>query len=376
MLKVLYVFAGRRRKNSVAWYLKRLAARTGIHIEVVELDIQRDRKCDFTLPAVHKKWLQRISSGEFYAVLVTPPCSTFTRAVWANEAGPYPLRIHLFLRGFPWNAGARKDRAQFGNVLADFAYEALKRQFEREHSVGVMEQPEDLGRTKKERIPGHAPASMWQFHQFDELLGMAGVSSVVFSQLDFGLESVKPTRFLMRTDAPLHPAMFHGRPKFDEAGYYVGPLPRRVGKPMIGKEDGVFKTAAAAAWPPMLCKWTAEAIVTSYQRYREQGQGSFSQNSQKRGHEEEERMHPNKKMRLQVEEECLAESDPMAPSHPGGDGSPRSCWWKGEKKAFHDGGGLGSPGRWKKEKRFFPGAAKWEKLRKAIAGGSALLGTS
>ena len=190
------------------------------------MDIQRDGKCDFTLSAVQKRWLQRIDKGEFYAIVVTPPCSTFSRAVWANEAGPYPLRSHLFLRGFPWNAGARKDKAQFGNILADFAFEALKRQFKHEESVGVMEQPEDLGRTKRERIPGHSPASMWQFQQFWDLLEEASVVSVVFAQLDFGLESVKPTRFLMRMAAPLHPAMCFGSPQFDEDGWYIGPCQR------------------------------------------------------------------------------------------------------------------------------------------------------
>ena len=54
-------------------------------------------------------------------------------------------------------------------------------------------------------------------------------------------------------------------------------------------------------------------------------------------------------------QEIAEESDPMAPSHPGGEGVPRVCSWKGESKPFHDGGGWGSPGRWKKEKRLFPG---------------------
>ena len=216
----------------------------------IELDIQRDHKCDFTLPAVQKRWLQRIDRGKFFAVVVTPPCSTFSRAVWANEAGPYPLRSHLFLRGFPWNARAQKDKAQFGNILADFAFEALRRQFKHEQYVG---------RTKKERIPEHSPTSMWQFQQFPDVI------TVVFSQLDFGLESVKPTRFLMC-------------PRFGGEGWYIGPLPKRVGTPLYG----VFRTAAAALAAPM-----AEAIVTSYQQYRGKGGGSCSFFGKRRLVEEE-----------------------------------------------------------------------------------------
>lgn len=59
-------------------------------IEVLELDIRRDRKCDLSLPHVQERWLRRITASEFWAVVVTPPCSTFSRAQFANDQGPYP----------------------------------------------------------------------------------------------------------------------------------------------------------------------------------------------------------------------------------------------------------------------------------------------
>ena len=133
---------------------------------ITELDIQSDRKSDFTIPSVQKKWLRLIAEGMFYAVLVTPPCSTFSRAVWANDLGPFPLRSSSYPRGFPRNRGERFHKAEFGTILADFSFEALKRQFACKRSVGIMEQPEDLGRTSHERLAGHQPASMWQFWQF------------------------------------------------------------------------------------------------------------------------------------------------------------------------------------------------------------------
>ncbi|CAK8991364.1 unnamed protein product [Durusdinium trenchii] len=194
-LKVLYIFSGRKRRNSVAWYLRELALRKGVQVEITELDIQSDRRSDFTIPAVQKKWLQLIAQGIYYAVIVTPPCSTFSRAVWANDLGPFPLRSSTYPRGFPWNRADRFHKAEFGTILADFSFEALKRQFACGRRIGLMEQPEDLGRTNYERIPGHQPASMWQFWQFRQLLELPDIQTVVFAQSDFGTESPKPTRW-------------------------------------------------------------------------------------------------------------------------------------------------------------------------------------
>jgi len=86
---VLYVFAGLKRKNSIADYLRKFAKQFHLRVEVQELDIQRCRKMDLTVPRIQKKWLNLVSSGRYFAVVVTPPCSTFSRAVWANEEGPF-----------------------------------------------------------------------------------------------------------------------------------------------------------------------------------------------------------------------------------------------------------------------------------------------
>ena len=55
------MFCGKKRKNSVAAFLRKQAAVHDIQLEVIELDIQRDRKCDLTLPAVQKQWLSHIT---------------------------------------------------------------------------------------------------------------------------------------------------------------------------------------------------------------------------------------------------------------------------------------------------------------------------
>ncbi|CAK9107239.1 unnamed protein product, partial [Durusdinium trenchii] len=41
----------------------KLAQRKGVHVVITELDIQSDRKSDFAIPSVQKKWLQLIAKG-------------------------------------------------------------------------------------------------------------------------------------------------------------------------------------------------------------------------------------------------------------------------------------------------------------------------
>ena len=289
-------------------------------------------------------------------MVLTPPCSTFSRAVWANERGPYPMRSFRHPRGFPWNARGRRGKAELGSILADVSFEAFKRQIAHKPGLCYMEQPEDLGMPAVPRIPNDAPASMWQFHQFQQLQEHRNVQTAVFSQLDFGSESTKPTRFLMHRELPLHPAMREGPPCFDEAGYYRGPLEYRPAKPLIGQSEGQFRTAASAAWPGPLCQWVAQDIITTYLRHRG-----------KRGRGDEETL-PAKKQKagkLGPEEE-EGGSDPYDPKVKGGKGPPRKCTCKGMDAPFHDGGGLPSQGRWPRDKRTYPEGESWQKLRREL----------
>ena len=195
---MLYLFSGKKRRNSLACFIRRLAKKFHFRVEVIEVDLRHSRKADCTQPAVQRRWLQFIDAGKVDALVITPPCSTFSRAAWANEEGPFSLRSSACLRGFTWNSPARRRKATLGNTLADFSFEAMKRQLLQEDKLALMEQPEDLGTTKVQRVPGHRPGSMWQFPQHEELLQLPGVQSVALAQLDFGSDSVKPTRLLLR----------------------------------------------------------------------------------------------------------------------------------------------------------------------------------
>ena len=285
---MLYVFAGLKRKNSVADCLRRKAARFHVRVEVHEVDIQRSKRMDLPAPKVQKRILQEIDLGAYDAVILTPPCSTFSRAVWANDRGPYPLRSFLCPRGFAWSTKSRRKKAEVGNILGDFSYEALRRQLNHPRKFAAMEQPENLGRVKKPRIPGHWPGSMWQFPQHAALLkDFPELQTVAFAQVDFGAPYVKPTRLLMRTEGPLHKEMYPGLPDFDAEGWYLGPLPKKSGVPLIGHDGTNFATSASAAWPGQLCEWVAESILLT-----------FTNSGQGEGEEKEEKEPPQKERRI------------------------------------------------------------------------------
>ena len=147
---------------------------------------------------------------------------------------------------------------------------------------------------------------------------------------------------------------------FDGQGWYLGPLPRQTCKAsLIGKSNGIFKTAHSAAWPSQLCQWTAEAILTSFvQECNGGGEVSLKRKGQDAPLQEEKRQ---KAAPEKVAEKALVEC--MRPSVPGGEGPPRSCRWKGLEAPFHDGGGLASPGRWSPGMRKVLEGDAWRSVR-------------
>ena len=161
----------------------------------------------------------------------------------------------------------------------------------------------------------------------------------------------------MRTLSPLHPEMYPGPPRFDSEGWYAGPLPRKTGQQLIGHDGTNFKTAASAAWPPQLCSWVADSILLTFVNSG-QGEGELE------GKLEEEKLEQGGKEKGKEEEDHV---DPTYPPFKGGEGPARECQWKGQHVPFHDGGCLGSPGRWDPEKRKSPGG-EWIGLRKKIRG--------
>eukprot|EP00974_Lingulodinium_polyedra_P071618 6928073-Lingulodinium_polyedra.AAC.1 len=72
------------------------------------------------------------------------------------------------------------------------------------------------------------------------------ISKGALRQSDWGREDLKPTRFLGRL------------PGLGGILFPIPYKPMRDLKRLIGHGDGGFKTAAAAPWPPQLCRKLSE----------------------------------------------------------------------------------------------------------------------
>ena len=79
---------------------KKESERKGLCVQVEEVDILKNKDHDLTDRKVAATWMDTIRAGFYDVVLVTPPCSTFSRARCANMPGPPPLRSRSFPRGF------------------------------------------------------------------------------------------------------------------------------------------------------------------------------------------------------------------------------------------------------------------------------------
>ena len=87
---MLYLFAGTDRETSVKAALGRFSLQFGkeFTIECEEWDICRDPAQDLLDEETQRKLLERIRNGEFVAVLLSPPCASWSRAPWAKQMGP------------------------------------------------------------------------------------------------------------------------------------------------------------------------------------------------------------------------------------------------------------------------------------------------
>ena len=114
----------------------------------------------------------------------------------------------------------------------------------------VLEQPEDLGMLAKGPYKGQRPASMWQWPAMERVLQLPGVSTLALHQSSFGTNYPKPTRLLLFGPRLFPSFCYLGPPRYDETGYYVGPLPRLQNQPSMRDRatTGPFKTTGTEQW--------------------------------------------------------------------------------------------------------------------------------
>ena len=343
--RILYIFSGSSRKGSVSAWAKKLGSRMGITVQVEMIDIKVRPNWDLTKSKSRQVLLNKIRSGRYFAVLISPPCSTFTRATWANQKGPRPVRSYVQPRGLQRLTWSERQKAKWGNELTDFSFEVCV-EVSTTDTMLLFENPEDLGAVQQGNLYGQRPASMWQWPTFFELLEKQGWETVAFYQADFGTEYLKPTRLLLKDfQTQQQTAFVQGRPSFDEQGFYEGPLTKREAvKQLIGHAGNSFVTKGTEQWPSELCRWIALQILEKFHASVVLASGGVQQNTT-------------------TTSEKFTTTEPEGWKIRGGSGEPRICRSPGKTREFHDGAGLASPGRWDLERRTWNTDDFWKKLR-------------
>eukprot|EP00435_Cladocopium_sp_Y103_P046958 s1612_g13.t1 len=185
------------------------------------------------------------------------------------------------------------------------------------------------------------------------MLDTGKFTTCAFYQADFGTAYLKPTRLLLK-NVNMHDSMKEGMPVFEDQGFDQGPLERRsMEVRLIGQQNGKFSTAGTEQWPSDFCRWVAVQVLTTWSSIHSItvcGGGPNNSNAVDKG---------------QSGEETYPISQPVGWKIQGGRGEAGKCEVPGKSRAFHDGCGLASPGRWEDpDKRIWNDDNFWRDLRK------------
>ena len=136
-----------------------------------------------------------------------------------------------------------------------------------------------------------------------------------------------------------------GVPLFDDTGAYLGPLPKLTGIRSVrdGATPGPFKTIGAEQWPLKMCQWVATLLLDACTATAATSSGGQERDKIMDG--EVDKGYP------------ICEPEGYRVHE--GEGPPRYCEMLSGYKDFHDGGGLCSPGRWRRDARKLADGAGW-----------------
>lgn len=342
---VLYIFSGKSRKGSVSHWCSKLSKRHSRAVKVEMVDIKVTPHIDLTQKSNRDKILQKMKDKNYNVIIFSPPCSTFSRAPWSNRKGPRPVRSFVQPRGLTRLSWTERKKAEWGNTLKEFTFEAIALALQLDVDMILFENPEDLGAMQSGPYEGQRPASMWQDVGFEHMVQTGLVQTVGFYQQDFGTDYLKPTRLLLK-GFDMHDSFAQGQPEFDDQGRYLGPLQKRLAaRQLIGQQHAKFNTTGSEQWPSDFCRWVAEQIFKHVPTSQSFGGGSSQGDVGK------------------ADQQQYKVLSPEGPKVKGGLGEPRVCRVPGKVRDFHDGAGLASPGRWDVENRLWNKEAWITKLR-------------
>ena len=229
-------------------------------VDLLEMDIKRCAAHDLSKSDVWDKIFSELEQSQWDVIVLSPPCSTFSRARHrhAGRGGPVPLRSKLHVWGFPWLSSRHKATAELGNFFIRQCLKAALIQA-RAARFYFWEHPEDLGVT----LSGDFPASIWQLEDMHALVSLGGATWALH-QCEYGADTPKPTRFA--SNLPAFQPLGQHWPEFNEEGRYVGPLQacsHQHHKSRVGWGDGGWRTSGTEAYPPALCDYIAQGCLSA-----------------------------------------------------------------------------------------------------------------
>ena len=260
-LKVMYLFAGKRRQSDVGSLLRAGEEAGHFNLVLKEIDIERGPEHDLRDKQLWESIFAELQQGDWF-LIVSPPCNSFSRArfQYRKHPGPRPLRNRTWPKGFPWLSRHNKQIVDEANSFIEQCLAACRISAAAGGKF-LLEHPEDLG-----LVEGEHPGSIWQWEELQELLVSASALTFAIHQCQFGALFPKPTRLL--TNARVEDSRCHfGLPRFDKCSKYIGPLSRSCGHhhehKLIGKTQEKWNTAPSAAYPEGLCRFIMQVILDS-----------------------------------------------------------------------------------------------------------------
>ena len=142
--KLLHLFAGTHGTlanmgDTVGW-------------EVEEVDIAVDGT-DLSDPHVQRSYEARVGSGEFHAILLGTPCSSFSVALGADNHSAVILRSWRYPDGLPNLEGQNLQKLKTANKLVRFTARIAATQIGLRGEV-IIENPRPRGQTSSRRHTG------------------------------------------------------------------------------------------------------------------------------------------------------------------------------------------------------------------------------
>ena len=217
---------------------------------------------------VYENILRRSQRGEFLAVFAAPPCSTFsicrfTRSSSAADGGPPVVRRRSGgqVTGITNCPAAHRREVKQSNELVARTCAILHAAVEA-GSEFAMENPADRGNVENLSTfvdADHAP--IWLMPDILRLSKFASCRYSTFPMCAFGVDYEKPTTLMYTPGLAKHLQDLDHLRCTHEKGH--------DGKAGGEKVDGVWNSAAAAAYPAELNLWLAQAIAHLATAHRE-----------------------------------------------------------------------------------------------------------